>query len=77
MFKLWTYRGMIKMANPFRGISCKTIKEQRNYVQKIYSDFPTYDNAQLPDEVGGKLNEAKEIVLKYLHDLMKDKDWKR
>ncbi len=65
------------MADPFRGMSCKTTEGQRKYVQKIYSDFPTYDNAQLPDEVGEKLNEAKEIVLKYLHDLMNGKDWKR
>ena len=65
------------MANPFRNMSCKTIKEQRDYVQKIYLDFPSYDNAQLPDEVVIKLEEAKSLVLKYLHDLMKEKDWKR
>ena len=65
------------MANPFSGMSCKTTKEQMYYVEKIYLGFPAYDNAQLPDEVGEKLNEAKGIVLNYLHDLMKGKDWKR
>ncbi len=65
------------MVNPFMGMSCKTIKEQKDYVQKIYLDFPPYDNAQLPDAVAIRLDEAKETVLKYLHDLMKGKDWRR